>query len=209
MENHYFYDALHNFIFEEAGGGAVRHLADRGYTAKQITESLTFPLPYEKVREALTGYLLECGVLLREKPGTGKEPEKAEFVREYDKYGKPSFRKIAVSNPRSAAAGGPGKWEEMDFTEFLLFCRERMDLVKLPGETERREAEKTIYISCKFGADEREEMLSALLKAEREYVEGILWTKKTMYHLLDRRMFEIAGKLQEKGLPAGKIYFRH
>ena len=210
MENNFFYDALHNFIFEEAGGGAVRHLADRGCTAKQILESLTFPLSYEKVREALTKHLLACGVLLRERPGTGKEQEKAEFVREYDKFGKPSFRKIALSNPENGAgaAGGAGKWKEMDFAEFLSLYQKRTDILKLPGQTERREAEKNIYISCEFGADKGEELLSALSKTEREYVEGILWTKKTMYHLLDRRMFEIAVKLREKGLPVGKVYFR-
>ena len=62
MEN-YFYDALHNFIFEEAGGGAIRHLADKGYTARRIADSLSFPMPYEKVREAYTKYLLDCAVL--------------------------------------------------------------------------------------------------------------------------------------------------
>ena len=64
MEN-YFYDALHNFIFEEAGGGAIRHLADKGYTARRIADSLSFPMPYEKVREAYTKYLLDCAVLLK------------------------------------------------------------------------------------------------------------------------------------------------
>ena len=215
MEN-YFYDALHNFIFEEAGGGAIRHLADKGYTARRIADSLSFPMPYEKVREAYTKYLLDCAVLLKERPEHYRKPEKTEYVREYDRYGKPSFRKVAVSESagQEGAAGervgaGAKVWREMDFSEFLLLYKGESDRIKLPAESEHKEAERDIYIACDFGADRDKDKWQALDMAQQEYIEGICWTRRTMYHLLDQRMLRIGMRLQEKGLDAGKIYIRH
>lgn len=164
VENNYFRDALHNFIFEEAAGGAIRHLADKGYTARQIADTLSFPLPYEKVREAYTAYLLEKGILLREEPTGHIRQEKTEYVREYDKYGKPSFRRVRVSNGQEAA-----------------------------------DAKKKKYIACDFGAEKAQAMLAVLDKKQREYIEGICWTKQTMYHLLDERMAGIVKRLSENG----------
>lgn len=215
MEN-YFRDALHNFIFEEAGGGAIRHLADKGYTARQIAEALSFPMPYEKVREAYTKYLLDCAVLLKERPENYRKPEKTEYVREYDRYGKPSFRKVVVSESagqeRSATDrtdSGVKEWKEIGFSEFLLLYKKGSGGIKLSAESEHKEAEKNIYIACDFGADKDRDILQALDAAQQEYVEGICWTRRTMYHLLDQRMLRIGMRLQEKGLDAGKIYIRH
>ena len=240
MEN-YFRDALHNFIFEEAGGGAIRHLADRGYTARQIADALSFPMPYETVRETYTKYLLENQILLKERPEKCRKQEKVEYIREYDKYGKPSFRKVVVLE-----ASGPGeeqrtgqrqgqkekqsegqkqdvlvdrlsgtpKWEELEFEEFLLLYRSGKKNISLSAETRLAEAEKNIYISCGFGADKTGDMLQVLEKAQREYIQGICWTRKTMYHLLDKRMLGIAIRLHEVQLPeresdAVKVYIRH
>lgn len=170
VEN-YFFDALNRFVFEEAGGAAIRHLADRGYTARQIADTISFPLPYEKVREAFTAHLLEKGVLLREKTTEHVKREKTEYVREYDRYGKPSFRRVTVSRER-----------------------------------EQEEPEKRRYIACPFGGEDAKELLVLLDKRQREYIEGICWTKKTMYHLLDERMSGIAKRLSENGKDMGEIY---
>ena len=204
MEN-YFREALQNFVFEEAGGGAIRHLADRGYTARQIADALSFPVPYEKVRETLTGYLMDSAVLLRENPGVYSKPEKAEYVREYDSYGKPSFRRVVVSEgagsgmPGNEGAGG-GKWRKTGLSEFLLLYKDGLGKIKLPAETERKEAEKSAYISCDFGLYGEEDLLQGLDMAQREYILGICWMKRRMYHLLDKRMLGIAAGLGEKGL---------
>lgn len=210
MEN-YFRDALNHFVFEEAGGGAIRHLANRGYTARQITDNLSFPIPYEKVREAFTKHLLESGILLREKPKEGFTQEKTEYVREYDKYGKASFRRVVVSSKESETGrpGGKEEWEEMDFEKFFRLYRSEAGRIKLAVETELAEAERSIYISCAFGAEQAEEVFKALEAAQREYLQGICFTRKSMYHLLDRRMFGIAVKMRERELPVGKVYFRH
>ena len=204
VEN-YFREALQNFVFEEAGGGAIRHLADRGYTARQIADALSFPVPYEKVRETLTGYLMDSAVLLRENPGVYSKPEKAEYVREYDSYGKPSFRRVVVSEgagsgmPGNEGAGG-GKWRKTGLSEFLLLYKDGLGKIKLPAETERKEAEKSAYLSCDFGLYGEEDLLQGLDMAQREYILGICWMKRRMCHLLDKRMLGIAAGLGEKGL---------
>ncbi len=230
MEN-YFRDALHNFIFEEAGGGAIRHLTDRGYTARQVSEALSFPMPYEKVREAYTKHLLESGILLAEKPTECKKREKVEYVREYDKYGKPSFRRVVFAED-DGRGGMPDKsivvgqrdmsdeivrgrrenlkWREMEFSEFLLLYKEGTGGVRLSAESEHKETEKNVYIACNFGMDGIEEMLQGLDKGQQEYIQGICWTRRTMYHLLDKRMLGIAIKLREEEQDiTGKVYIRH
>ena len=37
-EQDYFNEALSNFMFDMASGGAIRHLADRGYRARQSVD---------------------------------------------------------------------------------------------------------------------------------------------------------------------------
>ncbi len=93
-ENEYFQQALANFTYEVAGGGAIRHLTEAGYTVKQIMEQLDFPVPYEKVRRAVWEHLVRTRGVLLEEPGSGTRKEKAVYVREYDKYGKCSFRRV-------------------------------------------------------------------------------------------------------------------
>ena len=56
-EKEFFHKALADFAFDVASGGAIRHLADRGYTAKQIAGELDFSVPFEKVRQAVWDHL--------------------------------------------------------------------------------------------------------------------------------------------------------
>ena len=93
-EQKYFKQAISNFTFEAACGGAIRHLADLGYSVKQIEEQLSYPVPYEKVQKTVWEYFLENGILLLEEPGKVKIQEKADYVKEYNKYGKASFRRV-------------------------------------------------------------------------------------------------------------------
>lgn len=94
--NQYFQKALSDFTFDAACGGAIRHLAGLGYTAKEIHERLSFPVPLERVRQAYTKYLLEEGILLKEKPEPYAEHEKYIYVQEEGKYGRKSFRRVKV-----------------------------------------------------------------------------------------------------------------
>lgn len=172
VEN-YFQKALSDFAFEAACGGAIRHLADLGYTARQITDRLSFSVPYDRVRRAYTQYLLEKGVLLRQEPSWESAPVKVTYVQEYGKYGKPTFRRVEAAKRESASMQGVG------------------DLAGSPGDAGER------YVPCDFGISGEvfQKQLSILEPHQREYLEGICWEPRRMYHLRDERMEKIWKKL--------------
>lgn len=64
----YFQNALSDFTFDAAGGQAIRHLVNTGYTAEQILHQLDYPVPMTKIRQTITKYLLENGTLRKELP---------------------------------------------------------------------------------------------------------------------------------------------
>lgn len=98
VEQEYFRQALSNFTFETASGGAIRHLADHGYTIQEIGKKLDFPTPLERIQDTVWKHFLDRGILLLEEPGTGKKQEAYDFVAEYDGYGRKSFRRVTVQN---------------------------------------------------------------------------------------------------------------
>ena len=107
-EQSFFQNALSNFTNEVANGGAIRHLADLGYTVKQISEELSFPAPFARVQAEVWKRLLETEIILAQEPG-GRKQEKASYVREYDKYGRSSFRRVV----ESSGAEDQIRWREV------------------------------------------------------------------------------------------------
>lgn len=95
-ETNYFQNALSSFVTDAACGGAIRHLADIGYTLDQIVERLDYPAPRAKVQRIMMEYLYESRVLLREEPSEELFVPRAQFVQEQDAYGRRSMRKIVV-----------------------------------------------------------------------------------------------------------------
>ena len=93
-EQNYFQKSLSNFTLEAASGGAIRHLADLGLSAKQIREKLTFPTPFEVVKKILWQRLVDSGVVLLEEPGSGEQCGKPVYTVDHGKFGKTSFRMI-------------------------------------------------------------------------------------------------------------------
>lgn len=67
MDNKFFQSALSNFSFDMASGGAIRHLADRGFTASQIATMLDYPTPMEKIRKEMTTHFYDKGILSRDR----------------------------------------------------------------------------------------------------------------------------------------------
>jgi len=87
-----FNKALSNFINDAAVGGAIRHLADLGYSISQISDSLDYPLPKDKIASIIWEHFLNIGkISLKEPNGL---TEKVSFIKEQDAYGKTSFRKV-------------------------------------------------------------------------------------------------------------------
>ena len=138
-EPDYFKNALSNFTFEAACGGAIRHLADLGFSVAQIMEKLQFPTSYERVQKAVWEHLINTGVILPAQPGSGMAAPKAEFIKEYDKYGKVSFRKISVPTAQI---------EPIHFLEVPI--HPACDLVSLLQEKYRKNGQDASYASCDF-----------------------------------------------------------
>ena len=142
MEQTYFQRALSDFVYDVASGGAIRHLADLGYTVKQIQEKLAFPTPYERIRNTVWKHLLDTGVIFRENPAGAEE--KVEYVREYNQA---SFRRVTMpvspSESRESCllcCFGPLKMKDPErFKEVLgALEREQAEYIEgLPWGTER------------------------------------------------------------------------
>lgn len=94
MSEEYFKNALTNFSQDLANGGAIRHLWNRGYSIRQIMEQLDFPAPYERVQNVVWDHLVDSGVICLTKPEAAHRQEQVSYVKEYDKYGRTSFRRV-------------------------------------------------------------------------------------------------------------------
>ena len=163
-----FRKALSDFSFDVASGGAIRHLTDLGYTVKQIQERLDFPTPYERIQKAVWERLADTGVILTEEPGPERAQEKVRYVREYDSYGKASFRRVMEESPRTETEGS--------------------------------------FLACEFGivqykdTEKYRKVLEALGEKQAEYIDGLPWPKRRVWHRADERMLEIERRLRAAGL---------
>lgn len=202
LENSYFQNALANFTHEVASGGAIRHLTDLGYTAKQISEQLDFPTPFWRIQKEMWEHFVNTEVILLEEPGSRKR-EKVSYVREYDEFGKASFRRVVESE----AAEVPILWRELRHDE------KNMPLTVLLQERIAINGEAGSYVSCDLGLllhsepEHYRQLLQKLDEAQREYVEGILWKNRRVYHRLDARMMGILRCLFEEKEYRGICYF--
>lgn len=221
-EQEYFKSALSDFTYEAASGGAIRHLTDLGYTVKQICDQLSFPTPYARVQKTVWQHLTTTGVVLTKEPGSGKNRKqgKAEYVVEHDKYGRASFRLIAVKEEEGAQIC----WKERRFADYGngSGAGNSREGIRTTGDgsqlaaylTEKcRENDGEAYISCGIGLMLRKnpaeyEVLAAFLnERQKEYLSGLLWEEKLCYHRLDKRMQEIAVRLYAAGKLNEVCYF--
>ncbi len=93
MPEDYFKSAITNFSQDAANGGAIRHLWNRGYSIREIMGQLDFPANYERVQNVVWEHLLNTGVICLTKP-EHTMGQKVTYVKEYDKYGRTSFRRV-------------------------------------------------------------------------------------------------------------------
>lgn len=207
-EQKYFKQAISNFTFEAACGGAIRHLADLGYSVKQIEEQLSYPVPYEKVQKTVWEYFLENGILLLEEPGKVKIQEKADYVKEYNKYGKASFRRV-VSQKEEAG--------EIHFKE-KHFDREQDGDISGYLTKKCNENEMKAYVLLDFTAYDHAESGSAKVSpqmnfpsldtCQQDYINGLFDKKRgPVYHKINALMRNIIIRLYENDNYHGKCYF--
>ncbi len=203
-EQDYFKKALSDFTFDVAGGGAIRHLADRSYTVKQITERLDFHVPYEKVRQTVWQHFLDTGHIRLEEPGNGTQTERSVFVTDCDKYGRKSFRKVAVQEKNTEKL----LWKELLFKE-----EEQGKLAVFLAKKREENGEEFSYVSCRFGLESRQKpeefkkMTELLEERQKEYILGLPWTEREVFVRLDLHMEKIVVKLYECGKFHGICYF--
>lgn len=194
MDEKYFREALSDFTYDMASGGAIRHLADSGYTVKQIVEKLDFPTPYERVQRAVLDYFLETGFLLEEEPGTAGQKEKAVFVRDYNAYGKASFRKVVEKEAIPTS--------QMDWKEKSVRLRAGESFGAFLNRKVEENGVLFSYASLRGNQDK-----TGLNERQIEYLEGIFPDKKKRYHRLNQRMREMVSCLYQNGNYEGTLYF--
>lgn len=200
-EQEYFKRALSNFTYDVASGGAIRHLADVGYTVKQIMENLSYPTPYERVQKTVWEHFLDTGVILLKEPGSVTQHEAVTYVKEYNQFGKASFRRVAVKQN--------GEGREIFFKETTFLETPKEGLADFLSGKSDENGEKDSYISCKFGlysknTNQIKQILNLLENSQRDYIMGLPWERSTgkdkiCYHRLDRRMREIVLRLYAGG----------
>ena len=187
-EQSYFQNALSSFTHEVASGGAIRHLTDLGYTTRQIMESLDFPTPFARVQKEVWQRLLDTEVILLEEPGSTVR-EKVSYVREYDKYGRASFRRVVEQDGE--------KGEGIAWRRQSLSGKTRDAATGLIRGKTAENGEDFSYVACDFGllaAREPERFQGLLLTLDvelREYIEGLPWERRRVYHRMNGRMMKI------------------
>ncbi|MCI8506066.1 MAG: hypothetical protein HFI67_07770 [Lachnospiraceae bacterium] len=203
-ENKYFKQALSNFMLDAAGGGAVRHLVKQGLTVSQIMGRLDFPLPYEKVRQMVWEALTEQRTVLLEEPGTRKAEKKALYVKEQGEFGRTSFRRILIpEEDYSRTTWNETEYGKEDGTEFKRALREE--------GTEN--GWESAYVSWDLGIlqaktpDQAWKFLETFDERQREYVEGLPWPRRRVYHRLDTRFQEILERLLLQKRYEGECWF--
>ena len=127
-----FNKALSNFINDAAAGGAVRHLADLGYSISQIADELDYPISKEKIAGYMWEHFLNIGKICLEEPQPSHE--KVSFVKEQDSFGRISFRRVTEQIDNSQT-----KYVQCDFGK-LLYKHDEAFISKLeklnPGDKE-------------------------------------------------------------------------
>ncbi len=221
-ETNYFQNALSSFVTDAACGGAIRHLADIGYTLDQIVERLDYPAPRAKVQRIMMEYLYESRVLLREEPSEELFAPRAQFVQEQDAYGRRSMRKIVVDQngqngmtnasdlsmslqKEKAAQAQANFWKESVYDS----RRDGKLTELLYGKSEKNGVAYS-YVSCPFEKmvnDQHSQNISCLNGRQQDDLPGIRWDQPVLYHRLDQRMLEIIGKLYEAGVYSGVSFF--
>ncbi|MCR4845137.1 MAG: hypothetical protein K5865_00165 [Eubacterium sp.] len=135
-----FNNALSNFINDVAGGGAIRHLADLGYSISDIKEELSYPMPKEKIAEIMWEHFINIGKISFDKPS--ETHEKISYVKEQDSYGRVTFRRVVEEIDNSdreyvLCDFGAGKDDE-DYLRWLSDMepsdREYIELMPWPKE---------------------------------------------------------------------------
>lgn len=190
-----FQEALSNFTFDFANGGSIRHLADLGYSVKEIVKKIEFHGDIQKIQKVVWDYYLQSGKILLEEPGSFEKREKITYIKETGKYGRRTFRKVVEKIDNSE-----NHFLQKSFEDFLL---------------ENSDCDREAYAQCEFGKIKKEtselyeKMLGFLTERDREFMMGLLWEEKdVVYYKLDSRMIQILKELAKANIYHTDIWRR-
>ena len=113
-----FDEALSNYVREFANGGAIRHFVDLGYSTDEIKSALDFPMSVEDIAKFVWKvYVDNKTVCLSEEDIQADYIIKTDYVKDYNKYGKTSLRRVTKKvgvEPRSYVSCNYGKIKYKD-----------------------------------------------------------------------------------------------
>ena len=96
MSEEYFKKALRDFTVDFASGGAIRAMADKGYTVNEIYNKLDFPTSKEKIKELVWKQYVDTGVIALEEPVTGQVKSKVTYEKVTDDYGRTRYKQVVT-----------------------------------------------------------------------------------------------------------------
>lgn len=123
MGSETFNKALSNMTGEIAYKAAVRHLVDIGYSMKEIEKQLTYPVPFEKIRDCAYEYMRESGMILLEEPSKIPSVKRFDYVLEEGKYGQKTYKRVLLDETETSK-------EEYIPVDFGLMSEEETESVR-------------------------------------------------------------------------------
>lgn len=201
-ENKYFEKALSDMKDSFAGADGIKHLADLGYSMRDIQKSLDFPFTMEKIGRVIWDHQVENETILLKEPGCNVREPESRFIRKTDAFGKQSF--IRVSEP--AVDAPQHTWKKVVFQKNDGPVRHFLKSNSLYGPD---------YVGLDFGMlkSRREAMWRELLLLldgdDRDYMEFLPWENglSGIYHRIDERIVRILSRLEGSGYMPGVFYF--
>ena len=175
--SNYFNQALHDMVFENACGAAIKRLADKSFPISYIHKQLDYPISFERVQRYVWQYYLDNKTLIYPDDKIDytesnniiiiNEPKiKKTFIKEQGTYGKTTFRQVAAFEEEA-------------------------------GNSNNKNNSAKKYIACSFGIlkhnnpKEYETLQNKLDTEDRAYIMDMPWENKLIYHILNDRMLSI------------------
>ena len=162
-----FDQALSNFTFGMASRDMITHLADEGYSVRQIHDAADYPVSIERVAETVWEHYLETGVIRLDPPDAAPAP-RHDYVMDIGAYGRRSFRRVTLEE----------KPESSPNLEYIA-----LDLGTIKKQT----------------PENYQRLLDALDSRKRDYIDGLPWPDRTVWHIRNVQMNEILAMWEEKG----------
>jgi hypothetical protein len=201
-ESKYFEKALSDMKDSFAGADGIKHLADLGYSMRDIQKALDFPFTMEKIGRVIWDHQIENETILLKEPGSNVREPGSRFIKKTDAFGKQSF--IRVSEPVWDTP--EHTWKKVSLQKNDVSVRQFLNSNSSCGPD---------YVMLDFGMlkSRREavwkELLSLFDGDDRDYIEFLPWENSlsVIYHRTDDRIVRVLSHLEGSVYIPGVFYF--